>query len=168
MADPGTIHISVFATSFDGRYHPRFPFGDAQSQLSAIAAGVASASGSLKAQASIAAGAHGKISALGVLTAPGGGGGGSTGVLVFLVPGSLDLGATFPVQITVPIIAGNGIYTGPFTSTGLPPGMTWASDGNNNGVLLGTPSATGIFVAQLNAADSVNNTGSVTVICNVS
>lgn len=74
------------------------------------------------------------------------------------------------VNITVPIVGGTGVYTGTFSSTGLPPGLTWASDGNNNGLLSGQPTtATGSpFAAALTARDNTGNFGTVTVICNVS
>lgn len=169
MADPGTIHISVFATSFDGRYHPRFPFGDAQSQLSAIAAGVASASGSLKAQANIAAGAHGKISALGVLTAPGGGGGG-TNSLTMVFPQTIpDMSIGTPVAFTVTAFGGTGIYP-TWTDPGadLPPGLTFALGSDGNGLISGTPTTAGSFTPTLRVVDSGGtNFGIGTFSCTV-
>lgn len=96
-------------------------------------------------------------------------GGAGTNGLILLFPGQVDMGTTIPVDFTIPIVGGTGTYTG-FSSSGLPPGVTFSGDGNNNGLLSGTPTtASGSpFTATLTVNDNGTTFGTLTLICNVS
>lgn len=82
-------------------------------------------------------------------------------VILFMLAQSQDFGVGTPVNITVPFVAGSGNYIA-CNGINLPPGLTFAPDGNNNGLLSGIPTSAGNFTPQLNVADDAGNIGQET------
>lgn len=92
---------------------------------------------------------------------------GGAGVVLFLFPQTMpDMNVGVPVAFTIPFVGGTGTYP-TCSGSGLPPGLTFTSDGNNNGLLQGTPTSAGTFSATLNVVDSASNPGTEVFTCNV-
>lgn len=91
-----------------------------------------------------------------------------SGILIFLFPQTMpDMGVTVPVLFTINVVGGSGTYP-TFSATGLPPGLTFASDGANGGLLQGTPTTPGTFSPTFSVSDSLGNFGNEVFTCTVS
>lgn len=159
MADPGTLHISIFAPSSDGRFYGRYPYGNAPSALLGAIRGIATGGANLKAQASLSGVFRGIIRGSGILTT-------SATNALGLAPVGFAPAAAFgaPYDAQVSIISGTVVGSVTWTFDSAP---AWAilNGSGTNAFITGMPNDAGPYPASdtmiVRATDSVGHTGTV-------